>query len=588
MFDLTQRVPVRLVQENGNRIDLDVHTMDINIHRSFSAFPVPFMGGYNAGVDLNLSQVEIELQGVFADEPGQVAGAKATALIDLSGDTPPFSPPDSGSGQGDGPTVFPPTSNASSSGFRIGGAAFNPWGAGPILPTSPPVSDADEGQANYLGRLHNRYFDLPVAYQMSESPNPAPPAGNCVRFVFDAKRSGSVKEPFAYPLMVTRNTDLTAASSSSITANSNGTLTITVASGDPRTWLESHDGTDTDAWIIGAGSKVLGRFRSATSTTIVFQPFPSISTSTSSQTNSQTIKLLNFNVNSPFYSRSTDRPVVMIPIKHMFDENPPNFANGSSRSVGTATLPSEVLAYLISQAITSTTATTVGGITDRAYNSDGGKDLSDVFTTTVTENNYGVNVKINIEQKFAFDLEDDGGIPTNIPANIRPTIQGFTGGITGNKVKSAGDKVQDILGIVTNSQNYTTNNPPTGITGVLEDTLSFLSKLIVDRPEDIENVGDYIVGIQLPYDTTATRGKSTLDTEIAQRNHFTTFGEQTQMNKLAIKNHTHASLPFNSSAQNSLRNGIRAMVTDFIVMHDAQERLYNFVLKLIAVDTLLA
>ena len=61
MFDLVQRVPIRLVQENGNRIDLDVQTMDINIRRVFSAFPIPFTGGFNAGIDLNQASVEIEL-----------------------------------------------------------------------------------------------------------------------------------------------------------------------------------------------------------------------------------------------------------------------------------------------------------------------------------------------------------------------------------------------------------------------------------------------------------------------------------------------------------------------------------------------
>lgn len=578
---MTQRVPVRLVQENGDRIDLDVHTMDLHIHRVFSAFPVPFSGGYNAGVDLNQTQVEVELQGVFADDSGIVVGAKATASIQCGFDTPPFAPPEQESGQ-PGALTFPASnSNSSSNSFRTVGAAFNPHRPGPIG-TNPAVPQDEIGRVNFLNQLHNKYFDLPVAYQMSTDPQIASPAGNSVRFILDSKRSGSVREPYAYPRMVTRNTDLTAASSSSISDLGDGRMTITIASGDPRTWFETPDDVGTNAWTIAAGSANLGRVIAATSNTIFFYPFTGVSTSTSSQTNSQTVKIINAR-GIGIYNRSSDRPTVMIPIKHMFAASPPNFADGSSRTTGGAEVPGEALAYIISQAIASTTHSAVNGITDRNMNAAGGKDLSDAFSTTLTTGrNY--KTKIIIEQKFEYDLENNGGIPTNIPHTIRPLIYGFSGGVTANRVKSAGDKVQDLLGIVTNSQNYNTNNPPTALGNLLEG-LSLLT--LFDRPEDIENVGDYIVGIQLPYDTTATRGKSELDTEIAQRNHFTTFGEQSQSNKLAIKNRTHASLPFNPTAQNSRRNGIRAMVTDFTAMHDAQERLYHFTMKLMAIDSLL-
>jgi hypothetical protein len=582
VFDLPERVPIRLVQENGDRIDLDVQTMDINVHRAFAAFPIPFTGGFNAGVDLNQASVEIELQGVFADEPGQAAGAKATASIHYGSDTPPFSPPDSGSGQGDGPTVFPPTGNSSSSGFRIGGSAFNPAGQAPVIPTSPPTTE-DQAQTNYLARLHNRYFELPVAYQMSTSPYPAPPAGNSVRFIFDSKRSGSVKEPFAYPRMVTRNTDLTTASSSAISANSNGTLTISITSGDPRTWFETPDDLDDTAFGISFDSTLLGYVHSVTSNTIVFTPFSGITTSTSA--NSKTIKIVT-RTGQGIYNKSSDRPAIAIPIKHMFDESPPNFADGSSRSVGTATNPAEVLAYIVSQAISSTTASSVGGVTDRGLNAADSGQLADAFITTLATDNNGFNTKINIEQQFAFDLEGNGGIATNIPANMRPVIQGFTGGITGNKVKSAGDKVQDILGIVANSNN--TQRTTTG--SFAGDVLEFIGKItdwIDRRPTLTAEQGDYILGIQIPYDTEVTKGIPIVDDVFAQRNFFITHGDQSKSQKVAKSNMVLAKRRFNPNATNSRRNGIKAAITDFAVMHDAQERLYNFTMKLIAVDSLI-
>jgi hypothetical protein len=78
-----------------------------------------------------------------------------------------------------------------------------------------------------------------------------------------------------------------------------------------------------------------------------------------------------------------------------------------------------------------------------------------------------------------------------------------------------------------------------------------------------------------------------LDGAVSQRNFYTTFGDADSDEKTGITNTIHASLPFNPSARKHRTNGIKAVVTDFVAMHDAQERLYNFTMKLIAVDSLL-
>ena len=579
MSDLTQRVPIRLVQENGNRIDLDVHTMDMVVHRVFSAFPIPFTGGFNAGVDVNQASVEIELQGVFVDEPGQAESAKASATIEFGGDTPPFSPPDSGSGQGGAPETFPPLSNGSSSGFRIGGSAFNLFGQRPVIPTSPPTTE-DEGQTNYLARLHNAFFDLPLAYRLSEGTFSTPPNGNYVRFVFDTKRSGSVKEPFAYPNMQ-RTTDIVVASNT-LTANSDGTLRVLISSGDPRTWFETPDDIASNAFQIIVGGTVFGTVKSVAISSIDFFPVSGI---TAGQTPSGTVEIKPRGILLFPYDRTKDPPVVVIPVKHMFDENPPNFADGSARSVGTASVPAEVLAYIVSQAISSTTAATVGVISDFDLVAGSGQ-LSDAFTTELVTAGSGFDTTVKITQKFAFDMENRGEIYTRIPANIQPVINPFTGGKTGNKVKSAGDKVQDILGIVANSQNYIQNNNGTIIGEALDHVNGFV-EWMEQRPTEVTGTGDYIIGIQIPYDSKVTLGLHALDNSLAQRNFFTTFGDAKSNEKTAVANNIHASVDFNPSARKHRTNGIKAVVTDFVTMHDAQERLYNFSMKLIAVDSLL-
>lgn len=578
MFDLTQRVPIRIVQENGNRIDLDVQTMDINIRRVFSAFPIPFTGGFNAGIDLNQASVEIELQGVFADESGQEASQGASATIEFGSDElPPFGNPSQGSGQGE-PEVFPPSTNVGT-GFSIPGQATNPWASGPVFPTNPPTTadGFEKERERILSRYHGREFHIPLAYQVENGPQ-TPPNGDYIRFIFDSKRSGSSKEPFSYPYM-RRTTDITVASNT-LTSNSNGTLRVLIATGDPRSWIETPDDPAFNAVSIAVGGTLFGIVHATAAASIDFFPVSGI---TAGQTPSGTVEIIPRGLGVTPYDKTTDPPIIAVPIKHMFDENPPNFADGSSRSVGTATSPGEVLVHIFSQALQTAPASSVGDITDRDLVA-GGRVLSDAFLVEVTGRYANHNVKIT--QKHASDMGRQGEIRCNIPADIKPVINPFTGGIAGNKVKSAGDKVQDILGIVANSQNYQQNNNGTQV-GSLLDGFSKLTEIMEQRPTDLTTNGDYIIGIQIPYESSVSLGLSLLDTDIAQRNFYTTFGDAKTNEKTGVKNDLHASLGLNPSARKHRTNGIKAVVTDFVTMHDAQERLYNFTMKLIAVDSLL-
>tara|TARA_R110002073_G_scaffold44206_4_gene122756 strand:+ start:1201 stop:2949 length:1749 start_codon:yes stop_codon:yes gene_type:complete len=582
VYDLTERVPIRLAKENGERIDLDVHTMDLKVHRSFSAFPIPFTGGFNAGIDLNQASIEIELQGVFVDEPGQEESISATAKIEFGGDKPPFREPGQGEEGPNPPAVTHPPSTPSNS--RLNGIAIGfANNSRPVIPTFPPSTpnDAEEKyRQRFMLQMHNREMHIPAAYQVANGPA-VPPNGDYVRFIFDSKRSGSVKEPFAYPRLLFRNTDLTTASSSAISANSDGTLTISITSGDPRTWFETPDDL-TEAFSVGIDDTTrLGQVQSVTSNTITFSPFAGITTSTN--VNNKTIQI---NLHGIFYNRVTDPPIMVIPIKHMFDKTPPNFADGSARSVGTATSPGEILAYIVAQAIQSDAASTVGRITDRDLVLGSG-DLSDVFSVDLVAGRYSdLLTTLIITQKFTLNLGSQGEIRSDIPADISPVIHSFSGGKRGNKVKSAGDKVQDILGIVANSQNYQQNNNGTFV-GAAFDFADKFTAIAESRDEDVTGTGDYIIGIQIPYETDVTFGLNLLDGAVSQRNFYTTFGDADSDEKTGIANTIHASLAFNPSARKHRTNGIKAVVTDFTAMHDAQERLYNFTMKLIAVDSLL-
>lgn len=582
MYDLTERVPIRLAKENGERIDLDVHTMDLKVHRSFSAFPIPFTGGFNAGIDLNQASIGIELQGVFVDEPGQEESISATAKMEFGGDKPPFREPGQGEEGPNPPALTFPSStssNARLNGISMGFANNNR----PTIPTTPPTTPdgaEEKYRQRFLLQMHNREMHIPVAYQVANGPA-IPPNGDYVRFIFDSKRSGSAKEPFSHPY-TQRPTDIVVASNA-LTSNSDGTLRVLISSGDPPSWIETPDDLALNAVGIAVDGVRYGIVQAVTSSSIDFLPVSGI---TAGQTPSGTVEIIPRGLGVSPYDRTSDPPIIAIPIKHMFDKNPPNFANGSARSVGTATSPGEILAYIVAQAIQSDAASTVGRITDRDLVLGSG-DLSDVFSVDLVAGRYSdLLTTLIITQKYALNLGSQGEIRSNIPADISPVIHSFSGGKRGNKVKSAGDKVQDILGIVANSQNYQQNNNGTFV-GAAFDFADKFTAIAESRDEDVTGTGDYIIGIQIPYETDVTFGLNLLDGAVSQRNFYTTFGDADSDEKTGITNTIHASLPFNPSARKHRTNGIKAVVTDFTAMHDAQERLYNFTMKLIAVDSLL-
>ena len=111
----------------------------------------------------------------------------------------------------------------------------------------------------------------------------------------------------------------------------------------------------------------------------------------------------------------------------------------------------------------------------------------------------------------------------------------------------------------------------------------FVQDTIYNTPEA---QGDYIRGIQIPYNSLATKGKSNLDSEVAQRNFFLTTEGNTS-DKLSSINSVHASRLFSHTAEGHFKNGISGIVTDFNVHREAEMKAYDFSLKFIAADIIL-
>ena len=79
---MPQGTPIRLVQENGNLIELEAQTMVMTTSRKVGGSPVPFTGSKRMGFDLNVNSAMINVQGVITDDT--VGGANTAAVAKIN------------------------------------------------------------------------------------------------------------------------------------------------------------------------------------------------------------------------------------------------------------------------------------------------------------------------------------------------------------------------------------------------------------------------------------------------------------------------------------------------------------------------
>ena len=113
------------------------------------------------------------------------------------------------------------------------------------------------------------------------------------------------------------------------------------------------------------------------------------------------------------------------------------------------------------------------------------------------------------------------------------------------------------------------------------------SKLATQTFYGERNRGDYIYAIQIPYDTNVTKGNSSLDAQVAQRNHWVMTDDAPTFEKMAVSNDTHASKDYAPEHDDSRRNGIHGIITDFHVHRDAEMKAYEFALKFVAANIII-
>jgi len=395
-------------------------------------------------------------------------------------------------------------------------------------------------------------------------------SNSSVRFVFDNDRKPSAVEPYGY---VNRNRQTGLRATSVAFVPSVG-WAIQV-DGNPLSYFETSDNMfeiileDSFAGISYGKHQVT----SVTATEII------VNSPVTSFTDPLEVTIAK-NTNLTHTSSSQSRPCFVIPVKHITDyEDPGNHADGSpiDPGAGNYTNAAEYLAYMVSKSLTSGE-----WLGDRAVDADGNLSLNYVFETSIGKTDNNLNARVNITQKHATEIGKlDGAINHNISENYLPLVKSFGSGQRGKQVKSSGDKAQDILGILGNSQNlapaenahWVTDALYTGLVGAANRSVYYEG-----------NMGDYIHGIQVPYDTLVTKGMANKDGEVAQRNFFVTHGSVNPYDKLSVSNLTHASTYFRPSLEGHRMSGIQGVVSDFVIHRDAEMQAYEFSLKFIAAN----
>lgn len=150
---------------------------------------------------------------------------------------------------------------------------------------------------------------------------------------------------------------------------------------------------------------------------------------------------------------------------------------------------------------------------------------------------------------------------------ISPTVSKFSGGSDGSQ-KSAGDKAQDLYGIINNSSRR-------GFVGKITGAIGSGGRV---KGSDTQ---DYIVGIQIPYNSTI---KATGGEEYVARNFFMPTGFYYGKEKTSEGNDHPASVAMDLQDE---RMGIQGAVQKIDITYDAGESVYAFNMIFAPIDNMI-
>ena len=244
----------------------------------------------------------------------------------------------------------------------------------------------------------------------------------------------------------------------------------------------------------------------------------------------------------------------------------------------------------VSPNVVITTTQFAQGVADWV-NTDVTDMTATVVNSTINQNVSGNSAAVRITQDSTGSSGNRSAYPVFeattgiLDARLRlPHIQTFTGGVD-TSAKSAGDKVMDLYGIMNNSTRHMTQDVTQQSIGdnVLEVVglvaagfLSIGGSFVGQFSGD----GDYIVGIQIPYNSKVQAGGQTY----VARNFFMPTGLKKNIKDKSSEGNTlPASTTFDTGDNFT---GIQGTVTKMDIFYDAGESVYGFRMDFMPIDAM--
>ncbi len=244
----------------------------------------------------------------------------------------------------------------------------------------------------------------------------------------------------------------------------------------------------------------------------------------------------------------------------------------------------------VSPNVVITTTQFAQGVADWV-NTDVTDMTATVVNSTINQNDSGKNAAVRITQDSTGSSGNRSAYPVFeattgiLNAKLRlPHIQTFTGGVD-TSAKSAGDKVMDLYGIMNNStrafrQNVVNQSIGETIANTIGGSVAALLTLGGTLVGQAFADGDYIIGIQIPYNSKVQAGGQTY----VARNFFMPTGLKKNIKDKSSEGNTlPASTTFDAGDNFT---GIQGTVTKMDIFYDAGESVYGFRMDFMPIDAM--
>jgi len=172
----------------------------------------------------------------------------------------------------------------------------------------------------------------------------------------------------------------------------------------------------------------------------------------------------------------------------------------------------------------------------------------------------------------------DPSYTSNVTNPVFAKTVKFQGGSTGKK-KSAGDKAMDLYGIVNNSAREINKTATQLNLFTTIGQFAFILGQVSTLVDNFTGDGDYIIGIQIPYNSTI---QADGETYVARNFFMPTGPSQSRSSKLSDSNVEPAGAAFRLT--DTGYTGIQGVMKKLDINYDAGESVYNFDITFLPAD----